>query len=30
VHTIGGDGLQELAAYMQILTGAFDVVAVQT
>jgi acetyl-CoA C-acetyltransferase len=29
VHTIGGDGLQGLAAYMQILTGAFDVVAVE-
>jgi acetyl-CoA C-acetyltransferase len=31
VHTIGSDGLKGLAAaYMQILTGAFDVVAVQT
>ena len=31
VHTIGGDGLQGLAAaHMQILTGAFDVAAVQT
>ena len=31
VHTISGDGLQGLAAaHMQILTGAFDVVAVQT
>jgi len=31
VHTISGDGLQGLAAaYMQILTGAFDVVAVRT
>jgi acetyl-CoA C-acetyltransferase len=30
VHTIGGDGLQGLAAaHMQILTGAFDVVAVE-
>jgi hypothetical protein len=30
VHTIGGDGLQGPVAYMQILTGAFEVVAVQT
>jgi len=31
VHTISGDGLQGLAAaHMQILTGAFDVAAVQT
>jgi acetyl-CoA C-acetyltransferase len=30
VHTIGGDGLQGLAAaHMQILTAAFDVVAVE-
>ncbi|MGQ9573164.1 MAG: thiolase C-terminal domain-containing protein [Dehalococcoidia bacterium] len=30
VHTITGDGLQGLAAaYMQVLTGAFDVVAVE-
>jgi len=30
VHTIAGDGLQGVvAAYMQILTGAFDVVAVE-
>ena len=30
VHTISGDGLQGLAAaYMQILTGAFEVVAVE-
>jgi len=31
VHTISGDGLQGLAAaYMQVLTSAFDVVTVQT
>ncbi len=30
VHTIAGDGLQGIvAAYMQVLTGAFDVVAVE-
>ena len=31
VHTISGDGLRGLAAaYMQVLTSAFDVVTVQT